>query len=65
MLDHSYLNDIIEGNPTAENIGSYLILYLNNCYSGSDTCFKAADAEVYKVKVQETEGNVAIIEKGE
>lgn len=45
-LDHACLNDVLDFNPTAENIGKWIT-------SQFDTCYKA--------KVQESEGNVAIV----
>ncbi|MBQ7192130.1 MAG: 6-carboxytetrahydropterin synthase [Paludibacteraceae bacterium] len=46
-LDHQVLNDIIPGNPTAENIAFRICQNVPNCY---------------KVSVQESEGNIAIYE---
>lgn len=48
-LDHSYLNDILQINPTAENIAYWI------CQEIGQIC--------YKVKVQESEGNIAIYER--
>lgn len=45
VLDHHYLNDILEGNPTAENMAKWIADQVG------ETC--------YKVSVQESEGNVA------
>lgn len=47
-LDHDYLNDILECNPTAENIAKFICDTIPHCV---------------KVSVQETDGNVAIYEK--
>lgn len=47
-LDHKYLNQIIENNPTAENMARWICEML--------------DPICYKVQVQESEGNVAIYE---
>lgn len=47
-LDHKNLNDIIE-QPTAENIAKFI------CDEIGNKCFK--------VKVQESEGNIAIYER--
>lgn len=49
VLDHKYINDVVEVNPTAENIAKWICDRLgNNCY---------------KVIVQESEGNVAEYER--
>ena len=47
-LDHSLLNDVIEGNPTAENIARWIVDNVPNCY---------------RCEVQESEGNMAAYEK--
>ena len=47
VLDHAHLNDVIPGNPTAENIARWIQQHVDNCY---------------RVEVQESEGNVAIYE---
>lgn len=44
-LDHKYLNDIFDFNPTAENIAKWI------CSEIGDKC--------YRVTVQESEGNTA------
>lgn len=44
-LDHKYLNDIFEFNPTAENIAKWI------CDEIGEKC--------YRVQVQESEGNIA------
>jgi len=49
-LDHKNLNDILDFNPTAENIASFICHNISNCY---------------KVEVQESEGNICIYEKNE
>lgn len=46
-LDHQYLNDVFDFNPTAENIAKWIHDQVECCY---------------KVEVQESEGNVAIYE---
>ena len=48
IMDHNYLNDIMDINPTAENMAKWICDRIPNCY---------------KVSVQETEGNIAIYEK--
>lgn len=48
-LDHKYLNDVLNFNPTAENIARWI------CNELGEKCFK--------VTVQESEGNVAIYER--
>lgn len=44
-LDHGYINDIIDVNPTAENMAKWVCEQIPECY---------------KVEVQESEGNTAI-----
>lgn len=46
-LDHSYINDVVNCNPTAENIAKWICDQVPYCY---------------KVSVQESEGNVAVYE---
>ena len=47
-LDHANLNEVLDFNPTAENIAKWICDQIDNCY---------------KVQVQESEGNIAIYEK--
>lgn len=47
MLDHQYLNDVLQCNPTAENIARWICEKVPHCV---------------KVSVQESEGNVAVYE---
>ena len=47
-LDHSVINDVIEGNPTAENIAKWIVDNVPNCW---------------RCEVQESEGNSACYEK--
>lgn len=49
VLDHKYLNDIVEFNPTAENMARWI----------ADTLGE----KCYWVQVQESEGNVAEYER--
>ena len=49
-LDHQYLNDMVDFNPTAENIAKWICDQVPNCY---------------KVEVQESEGNIATYEVDE
>lgn len=46
-LDHQYLNDVLQCNPTAENIARWICEKVPHCI---------------KVSVQESEGNVAVYE---
>lgn len=56
-LDHKYINDVLRGiNPTAENIAEWICIRVN------DLCDVGY---CYKVSVQESEGNIAIYERGE
>jgi len=43
-LDHKHLNDVLNFNPTAENISKWIVEQVPNCY---------------KTTVQESEGNIA------
>ena len=47
-LDHSMINDVIETNPTAENIAKWIVDHVPNCW---------------RCEVQESEGNSAAYEK--
>lgn len=47
-LDHMVLNDVIDFNPTAENIAKWICEQIPTCY---------------KVSVQESEGNIAVYEE--
>lgn len=49
VLDHKYINDVVQVNPTAENIAKWI------CDRLGSKC--------YKVTVQESEGNVAEYER--
>lgn len=47
VLDHQNLNEVLDFNPTAENIARWVAEQIPSCY---------------KAKVQESEGNIAIYE---
>ena len=47
-LDHQYINEVVDFNPTAENMAKWICDQVPNCY---------------KVSVQESEGNIAIYKK--
>lgn len=47
-LDHSFLNEVLKTNPTAENIAKWICDTVPNCYA---------------VDVQESEGNVVTYSK--
>ena len=53
-LDHMYLNDIFDFNPTAENMAKWI------CDEVSEIC---DTGYCYKVEVQESEGNIATYER--
>lgn len=55
-LDHGYLNDLIIGNPTAENMAKWI------CDKVTSLC---EVGYCYKVEVQESEGNIAVYEVDE
>ena len=46
-LDHKNLNEVLDFNPTAENMAKWILEQIPNCY---------------KVDIQESEGNVASYE---
>lgn len=46
-LDHKYINDAVDFNPTAENMAKWICEQVRNCY---------------KVEIQESEGNIAVYE---
>lgn len=50
MLDHKNLNNVLDFNPTAENIARWITQQIPECY---------------KVSVEESKGNIAIYEKDE
>ncbi len=47
MLDHKNFNEVLQFNPTAENIAHWICSRVENCY---------------RVEVQESEGNIAAYE---
>ena len=49
QLDHKHLNDVLDFNPTAENIAKWVCDQLEYCY---------------RVDVQESENNIATYERG-
>lgn len=54
-LDHKYINDIVDFNPTAENMAKWICDQVNSICEKNKRC--------YKVVVQESEGNIAIYEE--
>jgi 6-pyruvoyltetrahydropterin/6-carboxytetrahydropterin synthase len=54
FLDHKYLNEIFDFNPTAENIAYWIAHKVSDIREG---------AACYKVSVQESEGNIAVWER--
>lgn len=48
VLDHKNLNDVVDCNPTAENLARWICDRVDNCY---------------RVDVQESEGNTASYER--
>lgn len=46
-LDHKHLNDVLDFNPTAENIARWIVEQIPNCY---------------RCDVQESNGNIATYE---
>ena len=53
-LDHKYINEIVDFNPTAENMAKWICDQVNEICENNSRC--------YKVSVQESEGNIAIYE---
>lgn len=53
VMDHEYINDIVDFNPTAENMAKWI------CEEVTKIC---EVGECYKVEVQESEGNIAVYE---
>ena len=49
-FDHKYINEVLDVNPSAENIARWIYDHVKNCY---------------KVLVLESEGNQAIYERDE
>ena len=47
-FDHKYINEILDVNPSSENIARWICDHVENCY---------------KVSVQESEGNIATYER--
>ena len=47
-LDHAILNDVVDFNPTAENIARWIVDSIPQCY---------------RCEVQESEGNIAAYEE--
>lgn len=54
-LDHSFINNVVDFNPTAENLAKWICDEVNKEMENDGECFK--------VQVQESEGNVAIYER--
>ena len=55
-LDHRFLDEIFDFNPTAENMARWM------CDEITEIC---DTGYCYKVEVQESEGNIATYERGE
>lgn len=49
-FDHKYINEVLDVNPSAENIARWICDHVDNCY---------------RVSVQESPGNIAIYERDE
>lgn len=53
-LDHKYINEVVDFNPTAENMAKWICNQVNEiCETG----------RCYKVTVQESEGNIGTYEE--
>ena len=57
-LDHTYINDVVSVNPTAENMAAWILDRVNDELREVNKA-DGSDSECYKVTVQESEGNVA------
>lgn len=57
-FDHKYLNDVLEGNSTAEYMAKYICDEMNATLLGRGICAKCV-----KVELNETEKNKAIWEE--
>lgn len=55
LMDHGYLNDIFDFNPTAENMARWI------CDEVTKMC-ETPTGRCYRVDVQESEGNIATYE---
>lgn len=53
-LDHQFINEVVDFNPTAENMAKWI------CDQVTELC---ETGRCYKVSVQESEGNIAIYEE--
>lgn len=53
-LDHHYLNDILNTNPTAENMAEWIMDEINKDLKTTNRY-----AQCYRVDVQESEGNMS------
>lgn len=53
-LDHKFINDVVDFNPTAENMSFWI------CKKVTEICDVG---KCYKVEVQESEGNIAVYEE--
>ena len=60
-LDHKHLNNVVDVNPTAENLAKWIAdaIDLSISYSIASSLVSNISAGVSKVTVQESEGNVA------
>ena len=47
-FDHKYINEVLDVNPSSENIARWICDHVENCY---------------KVSVKESEGNIATYER--
>ena len=59
-FDHKHLNDIINFNPTAENLACYICSLLNTDHTVADI---ERGLRCYRVDVEETKNNIATFEE--
>ena len=58
LLDHATINEVIQGNPTAEKIALFIAEKIDSLlHEQNDNAFCS------RVTVEETDGNVAILDR--
>lgn len=62
-LDHKHINDILDVNPTAENIACWIRDEITMAIQANEPDYASRRLRCSRVSVQESEGNVAIWEE--